>query len=257
MTALPLFHPDSPLVGALAPSPNHGERRAAIDMLLLHYTGMESAEAAIERLRTAEAEVSAHYVVLEDGTIIQMVPEIRRAWHAGISSWEGITDINSRSIGIEIANPGHAFGYPDFPEKQVIAAAALCRDILSRHPIRADRVLAHSDVAPRRKGDPGEKFPWQLLHHAGVGHLVHEAPLSGGRFFMLGDSGEPVAAIQSMLALYGYGIAITGFYDEETQAVVRAFQRHFRRARVDGVADGSTLITLRQLIATRPADEAA
>ncbi|MEP9379591.1 N-acetylmuramoyl-L-alanine amidase [Aquabacter sp. CN5-332] len=251
------FPPDSPLVGVLAPSPNHGERRAPVDMLLLHYTGMESAEAAVERLRAVEAEVSAHYVVLEDGTIVQMVPESRRAWHAGLSSWEGVTDINSRSIGIEIVNPGHGQGYPDFPEAQMVAVAALCAEIVERHGIRADRVLAHSDVAPLRKDDPGEKFPWHLMHHAGVGHLVHEAPMQGGRFFMLGDAGQPVAALQSMLALYGYGIAVTGAYDGETEAVVRAFQRHFRRSKVDGVADASTIMTLRELIMTRPGEEVA
>jgi N-acetylmuramoyl-L-alanine amidase len=252
------FRPDSRLVAALAPSPNHGDRRADIDMLVLHYTGMARAEDAVERLRDPTAEVSAHYVVLEDGTIVQMVPEARRAWHAGVASWEGVTDINSRSIGIEIADPGHALGYPAFPEAQIVSVAALAQDILARNPaIRADRVLAHSDVAPLRKDDPGEKFPWHLLHHAGVGHLVHEAPEQGGRFFMRGDGGEPVAALQSMLALYGYGIAVTGIYDEETEAVVRAFQRHFRRAKVDGVADASTIMTLRQLILTRPAPDAA
>ncbi len=258
MTGPEAFRPDSRLVAALAPSPNHGERRAPIDMLLLHYTGMERAEEAVERLRDPAAEVSAHYVVLEDGTILQMVPETRRAWHAGVSSWQGVSDINSCSIGIEIANPGHAFGYPPFPEAQIVSVAALAQDILARHPaIRADRVLAHSDVAPLRKDDPGEKFPWHLLHHAGVGHLVHEAPIEGGRFFMRGEAGQPVEALQSMLALYGYPISVNGTYDEETEAVVRAFQRHFRRARVDGVADMSTLKTLHALIRARPAPETA
>ncbi|TCT06642.1 N-acetylmuramoyl-L-alanine amidase [Aquabacter spiritensis] len=255
MTAPP-FRPDTRLVGALAPSPNHGERRLPVDMLVLHYTGMARADAAIERLRDPKAEVSAHYVVLEDGTIVQMVPEARRAWHAGVASWENVRDINSRSIGIEIVNPGHGLGYPDFPEPQIVAVAALCADILARHKIRADRVLGHSDVAPDRKDDPGEKFPWDFLHHAGVGHFVHEAPPRGGRFFMLGDSGEPVAALQAMLALYGYGIAVTGTYDGQTEAVVRAFQRHFRRSKVDGVADASTIMTLRDLIGSRPMDVA-
>ncbi|MFG1426155.1 N-acetylmuramoyl-L-alanine amidase [Xanthobacter sp. VTT E-85242] len=251
------FPPDSGLVGALAPSPNHGERKAPIDMVLLHYTGMESAEAAIALLRSPAAEVSCHYVVLEDGIIVQMVPEALRAWHAGLSSWEGITDTNSRSIGIEIVNRGHGLGYPDFPEVQVTAVGALVADIVARHAIRADRVLAHSDVAPMRKDDPGEKFPWEVLHHAGIGHYVHEAAVRGGRFFMIGDGGEPVAALQAMLALYGYGIAVTGVFDEETRAVVTAFQRHFRRSKVDGVADASTIMTLRDLIQTRPGDAQA
>ncbi|OYX68113.1 MAG: N-acetylmuramoyl-L-alanine amidase [Rhizobiales bacterium 32-66-11] len=254
-TALP-FPPDSGLVGALAPSPNHGVRKTPIDMVLLHYTGMASAEAAIALLRSPAAEVSCHYVVLEDGTIVQMVPEARRAWHAGVSSWEGVTDTNSRSIGIEIVNPGHGLGCPDFPEVQVTAVGALVADIIARHAIRGDRVLAHSDVAPQRKEDPGEKFPWDLLHRAGIGHLVPEAPLRGGRFFMIGDGGEPVAALQAMLALYGYGIEVTGIFDAPTQAVVTAFQRHFRRAKVDGVADASTIMTLRDLIAARPQDDA-
>lgn len=248
------FAPDSGLVSILAPSPNHGERRTGIDMLVLHYTGMESAEAAIDLLRSPTAEVSCHYVVLEDGAVVQMVPEARRAWHAGASHWEGRDDTNSRSIGIEVVNPGHGLGYPDFPPVQVTAVAALCADIITRHSIRADRVLAHSDVAPLRKEDPGEKFPWEFLHHAGVGHFVHEAPKGGGRFFMLGDAGQPVAALQAMLALYGYGIEVTGQYDAATFAVVTAFQRHFRRSQVDGVADGSTILTLRNLIGARPQD---
>ncbi len=118
-------------------------------------------------------------------------------------------------------------------------------------------MLAHSDVAPLRKDDPGEKFPWHLLHHAGVGHLVHEAPLEGGRFFMRGDAGQPVEALQGMLAMYGYAVAVTGLFDEETEAVVRAFQRHFRRAKVDGVADMSTLRTLHDLLRMKPSDASA
>lgn len=257
MTVPPLWSPDSVRVDRLEPSPNHGPRKAAIDMLVLHYTGMQSASAAVDLLRDPASEVSCHYVVFEDGAILQMVPEARRAWHAGVSSWEGISDTNSRSIGIEIVNPGHAYGYPAFPDRQIAAVVELGRDILARHAIRADRVLAHSDVAPLRKDDPGEKFPWPVLHQAGIGHLVRETPLSGGRFLMRGDAGAPVEALQSMLALYGYGVALTGQYDDATEAVVRAFQRHFRRARVDGVADHSTILTLRNLIAARPSDAIA
>lgn len=250
----PPFRPDSPLASALAPSPNFGARQAPVDMLLLHYTGMESAQAAVDLLRDPAAEVSCHYVVLEDGTVVQMVPEAARAWHAGVSSWEKVTDTNSRSIGIEVVNGGHAFGLPDFPPPQIEAVIALCRDIVERYAIRADRVLAHSDVAPGRKEDPGEKFPWSALFAAGVGHLVPEAPIRGGGFLMAGDAGPPVAALQAMLELYGYGIAVTGAYDGETQQVVAAFQRHFRPSKVDGVADASTVTTLRDLLATRPGD---
>ncbi len=253
MNDLPAFAPDSALVTALVPSPNFGARRLGVDMLVLHYTGMDTAEAAIDLLRRPEAEVSAHYVVLEDGGILQMVPEAARAWHAGRSRWEGIADTNSRSIGIEIVNPGHSGGLPPYPPAQVAAVAALSADIVARQRIRADRVLAHSDVAPARKDDPGEHFPWEALHAAGVGHLVPEVPAAGGRFLMPGDGGPPVEALQALLALYGYDIAVTGNYDLETEQVVRAFQRHFRRARVDGVADASTITTLHRLVSSRPA----
>lgn len=246
------FAPDCPLVGALAPSPNFGPRRAAIDMLVLHYTGMASAEAAIALLRSPQAEVSCHYVVREDGTILQLVPEAQRAWHAGLSSWEGLTDTNSRSIGIEIVNGGHDFALPPYPPAQIAAVNALCRDIVARHAIRADRVLGHSDVAPARKNDPGEHFPWEALHADGVGHLVPAAEVAGGRFLMPGDEGQPVAALQALLGLYGYGLEVSGRYDLATEQVVTAFQRHFRRARVDGVADAATITTLHQLVASRP-----
>lgn len=252
MDAPALSAPDSALVDTLVPSPNFGERRSSVDMLVLHYTGMGSADAAIELLRTPAAEVSCHYVIREDGSIVQMVAEGARAWHAGLSSWEGITDTNSRSIGIEIVNGGHDFGLPPFPDVQIARVIALSQDIIARHAIRADRVLAHSDIAPARKRDPGERFPWQALHAAGVGHLVPEAHITGGRFFMPGDHGEPVAALKAMLAWYGYGIALDDAYDAATAEVVAAFQRHFRPSQVDGVADASTLLTLRNLIATRP-----
>ena len=158
--AMQEFAPDSRFARQVRPSPNHDERTLPADMLLLHYTGMTSTAVAIERLCDPAAKVSSHYVAEESGNVLQLVPETRRAWHAGLSSWEGVSDVNARSIGIEIANPGHSYGYPDFPEAQIMAVIALCRDIVARHRIRADRVLAHSDVAPQRKLDPGEKFPW-------------------------------------------------------------------------------------------------
>jgi N-acetylmuramoyl-L-alanine amidase len=244
------FTPDSPLVRQVIPSPNHDERQFATDILLLHYTGMTSTTEAIERLCDPVAKVSSHYVVDENGNIVQLVPEARRAWHAGQSSWEGMEDINSRSIGIEIGNPGHSFGYPDFPEPQVAAVIALCRDLVERHRFRADRVLAHSDIAPLRKWDPGEKFPWERLHRAGVGAWVEPAPITPGVALALHDSGPEVAHLQAGLQVYGYGIKASGIYDELTMAVVAAFQRHFRPARVDGRADPSTIETLRSLLAT-------
>ncbi len=235
-------------------SPNFGPRRDGMrpDMIVLHYTGMQSGEAAEMWLCNPESEVSSHYIVHEDGRIVQMVREADRAWHAGRSSWRGVTDINSCSIGIEICNPGHEFGYPDFCAPQIEAVIALCAGISMRHGVAPERVLAHSDVAPGRKRDPGEKFPWAALHAAGIGHLVPPAPVRGGRFLTAGESGEPVEALQSMLALYGYGLEITGFFDAATQAVVEAFQRHFRPALVDGVADRSTIETLHFLLSALP-----
>jgi N-acetylmuramoyl-L-alanine amidase len=252
-----LFPPDSFIVAEVAPSPNHDARKngRAPDMILLHYTGMPSGEAALQRLRAPDSKVSAHHVVFENGRIVQCVPEERRAWHAGVSSWAGETDINSCSIGIEIVNPGHEFGYRNFPLRQVAAVISLCKSIITRRgPIAPDRILAHSDVAPRRKQDPGEKFPWALLFESGIGHWVRPAPLDlAGEARRPGDRSEAVAQMQRALHSYGYAVEATGNYDEATRDVVTAFQRHFRPARVDGIADASTLLTLRALIETRPA----
>ncbi len=236
------------------PSPNHGERVDGVrpDMIILHYTGMPSEEGALAWLCSPESQVSSHYFVHEDGRVVQLVPEERRAWHAGKSFWAGETDINSRSIGIEIANAGHPEGLPPFPDKQIEAVIELCRDCGRRLDIRPERVLGHSDVAPVRKVDPGENFPWGRLHAAGVGHFVEPVPISGGRFFQKGDSGQPIEALQSMLSLYGYDIDINGEYSDKTEGVIAAFQRHFRPALVDGVADMSTIETLHRLLSTLP-----
>jgi len=220
-------------------------------MIVVHYTGMTDAEAALERLCAPESKVSAHYVVFEDGRVVQCVAEARRAWHAGVSSWEGESDVNSRSIGIEICNPGHDFGAPDFPEIQIAAVIALGRDILARRAIRADRIVGHSDVAPGRKNDPGEKFPWRRLHAAGIGHWVEPVEIDEARGLVLGDDGAEVLALQRALAAYGYGLAASARYDAATRDVVVAFQRHFRPSRVDGIADPSTIATLRRLRAAR------
>ncbi|MEX2202220.1 MAG: N-acetylmuramoyl-L-alanine amidase, partial [Dongiaceae bacterium] len=151
------------------PSPNHDARRGPVDILLLHYTGMVAAEAALKRLCDPVARVSAHYLIDEDGTLWQLVGEDRRAWHAGVSFWAGESDINARSIGIELQNPGHEFGYRAFPEPQMKTLIELAQGILQRHPIPASRVIGHSDVAPTRKEDPGELFDWQRLAAAGIG----------------------------------------------------------------------------------------
>lgn len=245
------LRPDSPLVDEVRPSPNHesraGDRRP--DILLLHYTGMDDTAAALDRLCDPAAKVSCHYLVREDGTVVQMVPEARRAWHAGVSCWEGVTDVNSRAIGIEIANPGHDFGTPPFPDAQIEAVTVLAQDIVARHRLRADRVLGHSDVAPERKRDPGEIFPWERLARAGVGLWVPPAPLDlPGPGLAPGDRGPAVAALQAGLAGYGYAVPCAGDYDAATTRVVAAFQRHFRPARVDGVSDASTRTTVRTVI---------
>lgn len=240
------FKPDSPLVAAVVVSPNHGERKGCIrpDSVVLHYTGMTSGKAAIARLCDPAFEVSCHYVVEENGCILQLVPEARRAWHAGRSRWAGETDMNSRSIGIEIVNAGHDGGLPPYPARQIHAVTALLKDILRRTGISPARVLAHSDIAPGRKTDPGERFPWQTLHESGAALWTKPAPISKGAILREGDSGEAVAALQHDLASLGFGLDVTGNYCERTRDCVAAFQSRHRPRRVDGAADGSTLRTL-------------
>ena len=221
-------------------------------MIVLHYTGMSDSEAALELLKARGSEVSAHYFVFEDGRITQLVQESRRAWHAGKALWAGESDINSCSIGIEIANPGHDHGYPNFPKRQIAAVTALCRSIQTRNTIPPVRVVAHSDVAPARKQDPGEKFPWRTLYESGVGHWVKPAAIMDfGQTLRPGDRGNAVAVFQKSLGDYGYGIESSGEYDSMTREVVVAFQRHFRPERIDGIADPSTRSTLQELLATR------
>src|ERR1700687_1923222 len=218
------FPPDSFIAADVVPSPNHDERKQGRlpDMIVLHYTGMPTGEAALARLCSSDSKVSSHYVVFEDGRIVQCVPERLRAWHAGVSSWAGETDINSCSIGIEIVNPGYEFGYRDFPLRQIAAVISLCKTIITRRgPMRAERVLAHSDVAPSRKRDPGERFPWGLLSDSDIGHWVRAAPLDlDGDMLKMGDHGEAVAQLQHALRSYGYGIEETGGYDDATRDVV-------------------------------------
>ncbi|KQU51852.1 N-acetylmuramoyl-L-alanine amidase [Bosea sp. Leaf344] len=248
--------PDSRFAAKIFPSPNHGERKhrdgtggRRPDMLILHYTGMPVAGEALQWLCNPVAQVSAHYFVFENGHTLQLVPEARRAWHAGVGHWAGETDINSCSIGIEIANPGHPGGLPAYPEAQIAATLALCRDICERWTIPPERVLAHSDIAPGRKIDPGENFPWRRFAEAGVGLFVEPAPLRSGRYLARGEQGQPVEALQAMFAMLGYGVPVSGIFDERLEAVVAAFQRHWRQEKVDGVADASTITTLRDLLA--------
>jgi N-acetylmuramoyl-L-alanine amidase len=210
------------------PSPNHDDRDGApIDMLVLHYTGMTSAEAALERLCDPAAKVSAHYTIDEDGTIYALVPEARRAWHAGVAHWAGATNINSRSIGIELVNPGHEFGYRPFPDDQIAALTTLCHSILVRHPIASSRVLGHSDVAPARKDDPGELFPWARLAKAGIGLWPQRRESDLGAH---------------ALARFGYDPAAS------QDKLITAFQRHFRPRKLDGLWDGECAGLLADLL---------
>ena len=247
------FLPDFP--GAeVRVSPNFGPRRdeARPDTIILHYTGMKTGADAEAWLCASESEVSSHYLVHEDGRVVQMVRESDRAWHAGRSSWQGVSDINSRSIGIEIVNPGIDGGLPDFPAGQISAVIDLCRDISARHGIEKERVLAHSDVAPGRKVDPGPRFPWRALADAGVGLFAYAAPGFATAGCGAGDRGEGVELLQSLLQLYGYDVDISGIFDDRTRIVVEAFQLHFRQERIDGVADSETLGVLHALLETLP-----
>lgn len=239
-----------------APSPNFDQRRAPPDMLVLHYTGMKTGHEAVARLRDPEAEVSAHYVVHEDGSILRLVAEERRAWHAGRGVWQGETDCNAASIGVEIVNPGHAFGYRAFPDAQIGAVIALVDDIRSRWSIPDARIIGHSDLAPDRKEDPGELFPWKRLAGAGHGLWFDPAPeriAALGAPLSPGDEGLGVMVLRSGLHRLGYGVKPGGAYDDETRVTVMAFQRHWHPDRLDGVADGETrarLVGLLQLAAT-------
>ncbi len=242
-----------------APSPNFDTRHAPPDMLVLHYTGMPTAQAAIARLRDPEARVSAHYVVDEDGAILKLVDEERRAWHAGQGVWQGETDCNAASIGIEIVNPGHEFGYRDFPEAQVAAVIGLVADIRGRWTIPDVRIIAHSDLAPERKQDPGERFPWKRLAGEGHGLWFEPAPeriAALGAPLGVGDEGLGIIVLRAGLHRLGYGVQPGGDYDEAVRLTVEAFQRHWRPAKVDGVADGETRATLMGVLQLATAESA-
>jgi N-acetylmuramoyl-L-alanine amidase len=220
------------------PSPNHEPRPTgtAVDMLILHYTGMATAQAALDRLRDPAAKVSAHYLIDSDGSIHAMVPEARRAWHAGAAEWAGARDVNDRSIGIELVNPGHAIDYHAFPEPQIASLIDLGTVIRARHPIPAHRVLGHSDVAPQRKADPGERLPWDRLvaHGLGIAPVATAAP----------ESTPGIAWFQRTLAAIGYAVSDTGALDTATCNVLSAFQRRFRREAVTGAPDSDTAARL-------------
>ncbi len=246
------FSPDSSLVDAISLSPNFGERAAgkALDMIIVHYTGMENSELALKWLCMEKSQVSCHYFIFEDGKINQLVAEEKRAWHAGKSCWQNETDINSRSIGIEIANPGHEFGYVKFPEKQMESVVALVCDICIRQKIPTSNILAHSDIAPLRKQDPGELFDWQLLHRAGIGNWVAACEIRScdDHALVRGECSLAVKDLQCNLAKLGFEIEVSGEFDDLTEACVVAFQRRYRQYKVDGIADFSTVDTLKRLL---------
>lgn len=222
------------------PSPNHDDRSGAgVDILLLHYTGMTSAEAALDRLTDPDAKVSAHYLIDEDGTCYRMVAETRRAWHAGVACWQGATDINARSIGIELVNPGHQFGYRRFPAAQMATLIPLCRGILERHPIPPERVLAHSDVAPDRKEDPGELFDWPALAWAGIGlwPAFSSRPVDP----------MPFEEAMRLLREIGYGVAESPVMTCESRSVLLAFQRRWMPGEMTGALTPETVKRLREV----------
>jgi N-acetylmuramoyl-L-alanine amidase len=234
-----------------APSPNFDARTAPPSVLVLHYTGMKTGDEALARLRDPEARVSSHYMVEEDGRIFRLVAEERRAWHAGVSFWRGRRNLNGDSIGIEIVNPGHEWGYRPFPAAQIAAVTALVGDIRTRWDIEDRDIVGHADVAPDRKDDPGELFPWKGLAQAGHG-LWAEAPPAPGNPIGEGEEGAAVFALQAGFTRLGYDLPPSGRFDAATTAVVRAFQRHWRQEKVDGLADGETrarLIALLRLAA--------
>lgn len=237
------------------PSPNFDARTRPVDLVVLHYTGMQNAEIALARLTDpapvagnypgpwqsedvqADAplpKVSAHYVVDEAGQIYALVPEEHRAWHAGISSWEGDGEVNARAIGIEIVNGGHDFQLPEFPDAQINGVIALLQDILGRWPgLNPKRVVAHSDIAPARKADPGEKFPWKRLADAGVSIWPEHVAMQL-------SSDDPVSEVQQDLAFIGYPVRQTGYMDEATKEALIAFQRRFRPSDISGAMDDET-----------------
>ncbi len=219
------------------PSPNHDERRARVQFLMLHYTGMERAADALDWLCNPASKVSAHWFVDEDGTLTQLVAEDRRAWHAGRGSFRGVADMNSASISIEIHNPGHQWGYRRFPRRQMDAVVWLVGEIVTRHGIDRADVIGHSDHAPTRKEDPGELFDWQLLAAQGLA-LARPKRL-------VADPGWDETGFAERLAAFGYDVA-------DLPAATRAFQRRFRQERVDGVVDAET----RAILATLLRDEA-
>lgn len=240
------------------PSPNFNERKLPISMLVLHYTGMENGRVAVGRLCDPEAKVSAHYVVHEEGHIHQLVEDSARAWHAGVGNWRGVSDINSASIGVEIVNGGHNFpmadgSLPPFPNAQINAVIALCHSLIERHNIQPWNVLGHSDLAPDRKEDPGEHFPWAGLAAAGIGLWAEFDPSPDKRLlFEPGERDRGVSITQQGLAQIGYDIAITGHFCDATRYAMIAFQRRWRPSDISGLIDMDCLARIGALVKQLP-----
>lgn len=235
-----------------SPSPNFDNRPEdmLINTLVLHYTGMSSAKDALDRLCDINAKVSSHYMVEEDGEIHQLVHENKRAWHAGISCWHGRASVNDFSIGIEIVNPGHEWGYRTFPEIQMESVIELCKAILSRHHIPANNVVGHSDVAPNRKEDPGELFDWKWLANEGIGLWPEGVVIKNPAKVIItpGEESTAVASVQKMLADYGYHIRVDGYYGWKTESVIKAFKRHFVQHNVNSIWDNECDVRMARLL---------
>lgn len=233
-------------------SPNFDAREGENpDMLIIHYTGMPSLDASLKRLTDPKSRVSAHYLIGEDGRIIQLVPEEKRAWHAGESFWQGEEGLNDRAIGIELQNPGHEFGYRAFPEIQIDSLIRLCQDIRGHWSIPNDRVLGHSDVAPGRKQDPGELFPWGELAREGLGLWPRNLTPGGSGTVFETSHPDDIRELQEKLSKFGYRITPNGKFDFPTKTVLTAFQRHWRPAQMSGVGDAETLAILNNLLDRR------
>ncbi len=227
------------------PSPNFGDRALPVDMLMMHYTGMKTGAEALERLCDTVAQVSAHYLVEEDGKIFQLVDETARAHHAGESFWRGERDNNSRSIGIELVNPGHEWGYRAFPDRQIEALIALSQSILSRHTIPQRNIVGHSDVAPSRKADPGELFPWSKLAQYGIGIAPPVVGSGGHLLASAGDRNDTAEHSRALLGLIGFDNEMNneGWNGQDINNMI-AFQRHFYSQRLDGLIDQGGLKAL-------------
>jgi len=244
----------APLKVIQAPSPNFDDRTLPVSLLILHYTGMETGALALERMRDEKSKVSAHYMVEEDGRIFQLVDESKRAWHAGVSEWQGETNINSNSIGIEIVNGGHDHpkvdgSLPDFPDVQINAVIALSKGIMERHGKLT--LLGHSDIAPARKIDPGENFPWEGLAAAGIGYWPDVQTDDRRILFEVGSRDRGMAIVQRGLAHIGYGVRVTGVMDEATKLTIEAVQRRYRQDQIDGIIDIQTMEVIKGLAEQR------